>query len=77
MGCITIKWLLGALLLLAAVASLVGMYYTHILFGTDPVEFRMQFGSTSGSLAIIAFAISSSAFMKQMLACMGECEICG
>lgn len=75
-GCLVVKWLLCILLLIVAVAALVGVYNTHILFAADPVEFRMQFGSTSGSLAILAFAIASTAFMKHMISCLGECEIC-
>lgn len=75
-GCLATKWLLCILLLVATVAALVGVYSTHILLTTDPVDFRLQFGSTSGSLAILAFAIASTTFMKHMVSCLGECEIC-
>jgi len=74
--CMGVKWLLALFLFLAAVASLIGVYETHVLIGADPDRFMMQFGSTSGSLAILAFAISATCFMKQVLRCMGPCEVC-
>lgn len=73
-ACMTMKWVICALLLLVAVAAAFGVYQTHVLLGDDSL--RMQFGSTSGSLAIIAFAIASLGFMKQIVRCMGPCEVC-
>ncbi len=75
-GCLITKWALCALLFLAAVAALIGVYETHVITGTDPVRFALQFGSTSGSLAIIAFAVASVSWMKQMLCCLSSCEVC-
>lgn len=74
--CMVTKWALVVFLFLTTVASLVGVYQTHILIGTDPAQFAMQFGSTSGSLAILAFAVSAKIWMKQLMACMGDCEVC-
>ena len=73
MPCMVIKWTVCALLFLAAVAALVGVFQTHII---DLAPVRIQFGSTSGSLSIIAFAIAIMAWGKKMACCMGKCEIC-
>ncbi len=75
-GCMVTKWALCLLLLLVSLAAIVGVYETHIIIGTDPARFAVQFGSTSGSLSIIAFVLASVACMKHMVACMGPCEIC-
>jgi hypothetical protein len=73
LGCVLTKWIVCALLILAAAAALVGMYETHIL-GLAPV--RLQFGSTSGSLAILAFSVAVVSAMKQLVCCMSKCEVC-
>lgn len=75
-GCLVTKWVLCLLLLVVSVAALVGVYETHIIIGTDPARFAVQFGSTSGSLSIIAFVLASVAWMKHMICCMGPCEVC-
>lgn len=72
-GCLVTKWVLCLLLLLIAIAALIGVYQTHVL---DLAPVRVQFGSTSGSLAIIAFVASSVACMKHMISCMGSCAVC-
>ena len=69
-----LRWVMCALLLLVAIGALVGVYQTHVLMSADTL--RLQFGSTSGSLAIIAFAAASMSLMKQFVKCMGPCEIC-
>lgn len=75
-GCMVTKWILCVLLLLTAIAAIIGVYETHVVIGTDPARFALQFGSTSGSLAIIAFAISATLWMKQLVCCMSKCEVC-
>ncbi len=70
------KWVLCLLLLIVAIAALVGVYQTHVITGTDPARFAVQFGSTSGSLSIIAFVLASVAWMKHMICCMSPCEVC-
>lgn len=76
-GCMIAKWVICILLFLVAVAALIGVYETHVIIGSDPASFKMQFGSTSGSLAIMAFAIAVSTWFKKLVSCMGKCEICG
>lgn len=71
--CVIIKWTLCVLLMVAAVSALVGVFQTHII---DLSPMRVQFGSTSGSLSIVAFTLASVAWMKQMICCMSTCEAC-
>ncbi len=69
--CMVSKWVVAVLLFLTSVASLIGIYNTHVVAG------GVQFGSSSGSFAIIAFAISITCWGKKMVACMsGNCEVC-
>lgn len=73
-ACALMKWVVCVLLFVATVAAAVGTYQTHVLMGGETLRF--QFGSTSGSLAIIAFTIATMAWVKQMVCCMSECEVC-
>lgn len=76
-GCIVSKWIVCVLLFLVTIAALVGVYQTHVIVGSDPARFAIQFGSTSGSLSIIAFVIAVMAWGKKMACCMsGSCEVC-
>lgn len=70
-ACVLVKWVVALLLFLVALASLAGIYQTHIVAG------GAQFGSTSGSLAILAFVASTVSWTKQMCKCMSQsCEVC-
>lgn len=75
-GCLVTKWAVCLLLLLVAIAALIGVYETHVMMGTDPARFAVQFGSTSGSLAIMAFVMASVSCMKHLMCCMAPCEVC-
>lgn len=75
-SCLVAKWGLCVLLVLVTLAALVGVWETHVIIGTDPARFAVQFGSTSGSLAIMAFVIASVSMMKHMVCCMSSCEVC-
>lgn len=72
-ACIGIKWVVCVLLLIVSVAALVGVYETHFL-SLSPM--RVQFGSTSGSLSIMAFALAVTCWGKKMAACMSKCDVC-
>ncbi len=75
-GCMIGKWIVAILLLIVSLASLVGVYQTHVVMGAGSTM-ALQFGSTSGSLSIIAFAISTSVLVKKLASCMnGSCDIC-
>lgn len=76
-GCTLSKWITVVLLFLATLAALVGVYETHVITGSDASRTVIQFGSTSGSLAIIAFVISVMALHRKVAACMrGSCDVC-
>lgn len=74
-GCMITKWVVCVLLLLVAVAALIGVFETHVMTGATG-EMYLQFGSTSGSFAILAFTISLTAALKQLIGCMSKCEVC-
>ena len=69
-SCLFMHLVVSALLLLVAIAAFIGVYKAHVLAD------GLTFGTTSGSLAIIAFVVAFLAFMKSMKACMGKCESC-
>ena len=70
-ACVIVKWVVALALFLVSIASLVGIYQTHVVAG------GAQFGSTSGSLAILAFTASVFAWTRQMALCMTkECAFC-
>jgi hypothetical protein len=62
-GCMIMRWMTALFLLIAAIASLIGAYMAHVL--PDGVVF----GSTSGSLALIAFTLSIVLLSKQIQKC--------
>jgi hypothetical protein len=69
-GCMVMHLVLAGLLLLAAVASLLGVYLSHFL------ESGLTFGTSAGSLSLIAFTFTVTMFLHQLKACMTSCEIC-
>ncbi len=73
-ACMIMKWVVCILLLLVSIAALIGVYQTHVLVGAGTIRF--QFGSTSGSFAILAFSIAVTAWGKKMKCCMMPCEVC-
>lgn len=63
------KWISGAFLLLAAIASVIGAYVAHFSVS------GASFGTTTGSLSLIALVASLTVFVKHMQACCGcSCE---
>lgn len=61
--CMVITWVIGVLVLLAAVASIVGVYKAHFLGG------GATFGTTNGSLSLIALAVNLAFLVKVMMHC--------
>lgn len=72
-ACMVLHLVVAALLLLAAVAALVGVVMTHVE-GGDAIT--MVFGTSQGSLALIAFGLTSTFFVKQLKGCCMRCEVC-
>lgn len=69
--CVAVRWIVAILLLIAAVASGIGVWETHVRDGA------IAFGSSNASFALIAFTLSLWAFMRQMMkAMMNPCEVC-
>jgi hypothetical protein len=60
-----IHWIVTALLFLTSLAALVNVYKSMF-----PVT-GATFGTTSGSLALIAFAVNVGLWTKAMHCCMG------
>lgn len=72
MGCMVMKWLTGFFFLVAAIAALIGAYMAHV------TPDGLVFGSTNGSLALIAFVVSMKLLSKQIRCCCpcgGECSV--
>jgi hypothetical protein len=62
-----IKVLVGILLFLGLIATMVGLYTTHYVRGD------LVFGTTNGSLALMAFAVNVAVLSKFCCGC-GSCE---
>lgn len=61
--CMVITWIIAILVLLAAVASILGVYKAHVLAG------GATFGTTNGSLSLIALAVNLAFLVKMMAYC--------
>jgi hypothetical protein len=70
--CLVVHVVVAVLFLVAAIAALLGVYHSHVLKAGVLV-----FGTSSGSLALIAFAVTLAFFMKALKHCCGSCEACG
>ena len=60
--CTWVSFIVAILVLLSSVASLVGVYKAHFLVG------GATFGTTNGSLALIAL-VANLAFLKKVMSC--------
>ena len=74
--CLFMKTIVGLLLTIAAFASLAGVYETHVITGSPTASVIIQFGSTSGSLAIIAFVLALTVWLKTLKSFKAPCEVC-
>ena len=59
----TIRWIVSILMFIAAFAALTGVYKTHLVAG------GATFGTTTASLSLIAFAITSHVWLKSLTMC--------
>lgn len=73
--CKVVGLILGILVLVAMIASLIGLYNAHMVGGV------WTFGTTEGSLSLLAFAFAAFVFKKCMAMCpcrsKGMCPGCG
>ena len=74
--CLFMKTLVGLLFTIAALASLAGVYETHVITGSPAARVILQFGTTSGSLAIIAFVLALTVWVKTLKSFKSPCEVC-
>ena len=70
-GCMAVHLVVAALMLLFVLASLLGVYASHML------SEGLTFGTSQGSLAIIAFVVGVKGFFCTLQSCFAKCEMCG
>ena len=71
--CVFTKWVVCILLFVSAVTALVGVYQTHVMTSSDGAVV-FQFGTTSCSLALVAFVLAVLGWVKSLHCCMaGSC----
>ncbi|MDD5103808.1 MAG: hypothetical protein PHX93_05420 [Candidatus Peribacteraceae bacterium] len=63
-ACTAVNWIICLLLFLTTITAFVGVYRSH--FGLN----GMTFGSTNGSLALLAFIVSLTMWSKWMCKCL-------
>lgn len=71
-ACMVLHVVVAVLLFVASIAAILGAYKAHVLTSGG-----LAFGTTSGSLALIAVALTLKCCMKQVCACVTKCEACG
>ncbi len=67
-GCLVVQIIVTALLFLAMIAALVGVYMAHVL------PAGLMFGTSSGSLSLIAFVATTLGLQKQIKVLASKCE---
>jgi hypothetical protein len=75
-ACIFMKWLVAVVLTIVLIASAVGVFESHVLIAQDASRVLFQFGSTSGSLSILAFVVTLAGWVKCLKAMKSPCEVC-
>lgn len=71
--CMTCHIVVAFFLFLTSVSALVGVVMAH--YNADAGV--LVFGSMTGSLSLLAFAVSLSLWMHAMKNCMSACDACG
>ncbi len=69
--CLAVHVVVTVLLFVASIAALLGVYKAHMLSS------GAAFGTTSGSLSLVAFSITLSLCIYQLKCCLTKCEACG
>jgi hypothetical protein len=67
--CTIVNMIVGVVAVLISIAALVGVWKSHVLSS------GMTFGTTSGSLSIMALAISLFLVKKAMSGCWCQCDV--
>ncbi len=71
-GCLAWHIVTAFLLLLATLASFIGMVMAHY----DSLRGMLVFGTPAASLSLMAFAFTLSLFMYQCKTCFAACDVC-
>ena len=71
-GCLVCHIVVSVLMLLATIASLIGVIMAHY----DIRQGTLIFGTNAGSLSLVAFVLATTLWMKSMKSCMGSCDMC-
>lgn len=74
-ACVFTKWVVCILLFVSAVAALVGVYQAHVMTSSEGAV-AFQFGTTSCSLALVAFVLAVLGWVKSLHCCLcsGTCS---
>lgn len=64
-GCTVIRWVVTVILSLTSLAALIGAYKAHVLAG------GATFGTTSGSLSLLALSVTLALWAKCAVCCCG------
>ena len=74
-GCFLCHVIVTILLFVASLVALIEVIVSH--YAVTARATTMVFGTNAGSLSIIAFAVTTTLWMKALKACMVGCEACG
>ena len=69
-GCMVGHMVVAAIMLLLVLASVLGVYKTHML------SEGLTFGTSQASLAIVAFVLAVKGLHHTLKSCYTKCEIC-
>ena len=70
LSCLVGHLVVAFLFLLVTIASFVGVYMTHVS------QDHVTFGTSGGSLALLAFAVNLGFLVNALKECWRKCEIC-
>lgn len=69
--CLALHLFVAGLLLFTSAAAFIGVFKAHV----QPEG--LEFGTTVGSLSLLALAVSLVLWLKSMKDCACGCEVCG
>ncbi len=70
--CLVCHIIVAVMLFLASIAALLGALMAHY----DPRSSTLIFGTNADSLSLIAFALTTTLWMKAVKCCMSSCDVC-
>ncbi|MEK7591747.1 MAG: hypothetical protein AAB489_06140 [Patescibacteria group bacterium] len=68
--CLALHVVVAILLFVAAVAAVMGVYKSHVLSS------GLVFGTTSGSLSLLALSVTLAVWAYQTKCCVTKCDAC-